>query len=72
MHSERRIEWVKRFTEYEMVGEVGKGRCRNTWRECVMKDLKRLNLGPSFATDREVWRLLMRVYDSSTLAWNLR
>ena len=55
------MDWVKRCTEYEVSGNVGRGRGRKTWKECVENDLKRLNLDPSMATDRESWRRLVRV-----------
>ena len=55
------MDWVKRCTEYEVTGNVGRGRSRKTWKECVENDLKRLNLDPSVAADRESWRRLVRV-----------
>ena len=55
------VDWVKRCTEYEVSGYVGRGRGRKTWKECVENDLKRLSLDPSVATDRESWRRLVRV-----------
>ena len=54
-----------------MTGSVGKGRSRKTWKGCVENDLKRFNLDPSVAADRESWRLLVRVYVWPVLAWNM-
>ena len=54
------MDWVKRCMKYEVSGCVGRGRGRKTWNECVENDLKRLNLNPSMASDRESWRWLVR------------
>ena len=51
----------KRCTEYEVTGNVGRGRGRKTQKEWVENDLKRLNLDPSVAADRESWRRLVRM-----------
>jgi hypothetical protein len=53
-------DWLKRCTEYQVDGNVGRGRSRKTWMECVKNDLKRLRLDPSMTTDREMWRRLVR------------
>ena len=55
------MDWVKRCTEYEVSGYVGRGQGRKTRKECVENDLKRLNMDPSLAADRESWRWLVRV-----------
>ena len=31
------MNWVKRCTEYEVSGYVGRGHGRKTWKECVEK-----------------------------------
>ena len=54
-------DWVKCCTEYEVTGNVGKGRSKKTWKECVENDLKRPSLDTSVATDRESWRRLVPV-----------
>ena len=53
------MDWVKRCTEYEVSGYVGRGSGRRTWKECVENDLKRMNL------DLESWRWLMRMTRAS-------
>ena len=55
------MDCVKRCTEYEVSGHVGRGRGRKAWKECVENDLNRLNLDPSMVTDRESWRRLVRL-----------
>ena len=55
------MDWVKRCTEYEVTGNVGRGRNRKTWKECVENDLERLSLDPSVAADRESWSRLVHV-----------
>ena len=47
------MDWVKHCSEYEVSGYVGRGRGRNTWKECVENDLKRSNLNQSIVADRE-------------------
>ena len=59
MHND--MDWVKLCTEYEVSGYVGRRRGRKTWKECVEKDLKRLNSYPLMAADRESWHWLVRV-----------
>ena len=33
-------DWVKKCTEVEVVGKVGRGRGRKTWLQCVNSDIK--------------------------------
>ena len=41
-------------------GTRGKGRPRKTWHELVQNDLKKLNLLPGLAQDREAWKRAIR------------
>ena len=55
------MDWVGRSTEYEVSGNVDRGRGRKTWKECVGNDLRGLGLDPSVAAGRGSWRRLVRV-----------
>jgi len=57
-HVERKSDddWVKACQKLEVVGDVGRGRGRKTWLECVRSDMKDLNLRAVDAMDRELWR----------------
>jgi hypothetical protein len=61
-HVERKddTDWVKACQRFEAAGKGGRGRRRKTWRECVVGDMKDLELQEKDAQDRLVWRRLIR------------
>jgi hypothetical protein len=56
-HVERRgdNEWISACRKVEVVGGVGRGRKRKTWREAVDNDLKKNGLKKEWAKDKKKW-----------------
>ena len=56
-HVERREgEWVKNCMELEVIGKVGRGRPKRTWREVIEKDMSVVGLRRQDTMDRVKWR----------------
>ena len=49
-------DWVKKCTRVEVDGNVGRGRGRKTWLQCVNRDMKGLGLRVEEAQDRQLGR----------------
>ena len=56
-HVERKgDEWVRKWMKHLNVeGNVGRGRPRKTWLECVKDDMKKLGLRREMAQDQSEW-----------------
>ena len=57
-HVERRDEgdWVSACRDMSVVGKRGRGRGRKTWNECIVDDMKKMELRREDAQDRGLWR----------------
>jgi len=52
--------WVSACREFEVEGEVKRGRRKKTWKECLKTDMKVRGLMPEMAQDRDLWRRSIR------------
>jgi len=57
---EKKTDWVKKCTEYEVEGARPKGRPKKTWREIVEKDSQERKLNREDAMDRIRWMKQIR------------
>src|SRR5260221_3414572 len=48
--------WVAACRDMVVEGEKGRSRGRNTWHECVLKDMRKLKLRKEDAQNRVTWR----------------
>jgi hypothetical protein len=57
-HVERKDEcdWVSACRDLSVAGAKGRGRSRKTWKECVVDDMRKMNLKREDAQDRGLWR----------------
>ena len=49
-------DWVSACRKLVVTGEKGMGRGRQTWKECVADDMRKLKLKQEDAQDRALWR----------------
>ena len=49
-------DWVSACRNMAVSGERGRGRCRKTWKDCMVDDMRQLRLKQEDAQDRAVWR----------------
>ena len=56
-HVERKNadDWVSACRKLEVEGELGRGRGRKSWKECVANDMRKLKLKQEDAQDRAFW-----------------
>ena len=76
-HVERknRNDWVAACRDIVVEGDIGRGRSRKTWRECVNEDMKKLKLNKEDAQDRVAWKNGItgyRLTRASTETWTLK
>ena len=57
-HVERKEEndWVNKCTRMNVTDVVGRGALRKTWRSCVKRDMKAMDIKEEIAQDRCAWR----------------
>src|SRR5260221_8246293 len=57
-HIERKNkdDWVAACRDMVVEGEKGRGRGRKTWHECVVEDMRKLELRKEDAQNRVTWR----------------
>ena len=53
-------DWVKKCTEYEVVGPRPRGRQKRTWTEVVPEDCQARKMNKEDAMDRCKWRKMMK------------
>ena len=49
-------QWVRKCIDFKVERNVGRGRPRKSWLECVNDDMKKLGLKKKMADDSTVWR----------------
>ena len=59
-HVERKDadDWVSACRNMAVSGERGRGRCRKTWKDCMVDDMRQLRLKQEDAQDRAVWGMV--------------
>ena len=49
-------DWVNKCTRMNVTGVVGRGVLRITWRSCVKRDMKAMDIKKEITQDRCAWR----------------
>ena len=49
-------DWVSACRDLSVAGAKGRGKGRKTWKECVVDDMRKMNLRIEDAQDRGLWR----------------
>ena len=49
-------DWVNKCTRMNVTDVVGRGALRKTWRSCVKRDMKAMDIKEEIAQDRCSWR----------------
>ena len=56
-------DWLKKCTEYEVVGSRPRGRLKRAWLEVVQRDCQVRGLSRDDAMVRGIWRKMIRMVD---------